>query len=64
MTDDPLGVTPTRIEQRAREHPAHTERRDRPDGPVAGALAKYQARQRLEQWIAEHGGQHPGGHRV
>jgi len=62
--DDPLGVTPTRTEQRPAEDPAHTDRRDRPAGPVALALAKLAARQRLDAWIAEHCGRRPGGRRV
>jgi hypothetical protein len=50
---DPLGVDPGRVEPRG-EPPAHPALPECPPGPVALAIARRLARERLDRWKAAH----------
>ena len=51
MADEPIPLDPAEIEPRG-TFPDHT---DHPHPPLSAEAARAQARQRLEEWRAEHG---------
>ena len=51
MADEPIPLDPTDIEPRG-QFPAHT---DHPHPPLSAEQARAYARQRLLNWLADHG---------